>query len=228
VVNQISYPGEACSSNSQCYNSQACTRGFCNGLAYLSTCSTHEQCAPGLRCGQNLKCVPQIDIGISGCRDANDCVNSASCNATYSSLNGICFQYASVPLGQIVTDCAYGFSYLCSTGTCQKVGTDYYASLGVCVEAPASMSKLPTNCTMDTDCQGTNGIDIFLSTCSCGFNKLGTAFCQPFIGDQPGVNFITTWVSALKKTDKKCNTARRTTSQCLQVVGAYDDTLVAT
>jgi len=90
------------------------------------------------------------------------------------------------------------------------------------------MAKLPTNCTMDTDCQGTNGIDIFLSTCTCGYNNAGTAFCKPFIGDQPGVNFITTWVGAMKKTDKKCNTARRTTDQCLQRVGAYDDTLVAT
>jgi len=79
------------------------------------------------------------------------------------------------------------------------------------------------------DCQGTDGQNIVLSTCTCGWNNNGTAFCAPLVGDQPGVNYVTSTVSILKKTVNKCNTARRGMEGCLKTIGesVYHDAIVA-
>lgn len=222
---QISYPGESCGGG--CFNNAQCNNNICQGKNNLDSCQSHGECSPGLMCAENKKCLAQLGIGLSGCRDYNDCVNSAACNLTYSSVNGICLEYATVATGQTVTDCVGGFSHLCETGICSLSG-EVFGSLGVCIEAPTSVGRIPKNCTLDTDCQGSNGNDIFLSTCQCGYNNQGTAFCKPFIGDLPGLNFIETWASAMQKTVGKCNTVRRAAQQCLQKVGAYESTLLAT
>ncbi|CAG9331946.1 unnamed protein product [Blepharisma stoltei] len=228
AISALSYPGEACISSSNCYNGASCNKGICSGNSYLQECSSHEDCSPGLMCGQTNKCIGQIAIGVSGCRDYHDCVNYASCNLTYSSLNGVCVQYATLKNGAVVTDCENGFSHMCASATCSKTGEDFYSTIGVCTDAPMSTSALPTSCAADTDCQGTNSDGLFLTTCECGYTNPGKAFCKPFIGDVPGQNFIKAWVSAMKATNKVCNTARRAANACLTVAGAYESALMAT
>lgn len=212
----VNYPGEKCSTQSDC-RFGICTSGICKGQALGETCTLHEQCDPGYRCSAGGVCVAQLGIGLSGCRSYADCVNWAGCNVTYTTSNGTCTQYASVGNGVTVTDCVNGWSELCSSGYCTKLGT-WFGSLGVCSTAPMSVKAVPSNCSVNTDCLGTDGINMMLSSCKCGFNSAGQSYCMPFIGDPSGVSLIQTWVSALKSTSS-CNTVRRSAEACLSLVG---------
>ncbi|CAG9331349.1 unnamed protein product [Blepharisma stoltei] len=220
----LPYPGEPCISSCKF---GTCKNNYCFGAALLESCTSHEQCNPGLRCGPNNQCVAQINIGDMGCRDFHDCVNWATCNWTYGTSNGVCNQYATISNGDIVTDCTNGFSYLCQSGFCKKSANDFYGSLGVCSEAPVSTAQMPTKCSSDMDCEGSDGDNIYLSSCTCGYNSQGAFYCQPFIGDAAGLSYISTWVKSLQRTNK-CNTVRRSASGCLQFVNKLDDTTRAT
>ncbi|CAG9316870.1 unnamed protein product [Blepharisma stoltei] len=224
AVQALAYPGEACALNSDCVYGN-CYAYVCKGLGKGVNCTSHEQCDPGLYCSLNSTCQEQIAANGSGCRSSYDCKNYAGCNMTYSMDNGICFAYASLAIGQIVTDCANGFSQMCKTGFCKV--SDWFGNLGVCATAPTSVA-LPQACTIYTDCQGTDGTNLYLSSCSCGYNPKGTGYCAPFIGDAPGLNLISAWKNAIVKTDNKCNTFRRGSTLCLSRVGALSDITAAT
>ncbi|CAG9323147.1 unnamed protein product [Blepharisma stoltei] len=215
------YPGEPCSAQTDC-KFGICTSSKCTGQSKGDTCTLHEQCNPGLMCSAGGVCATQIGIGVSGCRSYLDCVNYASCNATYSSSNGTCTQYSTVANGLVVTDCQNGLSEMCASGYCTKTG-NFYGQLGVCSTAPTSSKTLPTNCTQNTDCLGTDGTNMYLSTCQCGYNSAGQSYCNPFIGDAPGQSLINKWVTALKASASVCNTVRRDADSCLSLIGKLDD-----
>lgn len=218
ISKSTAYPGENCATNSDCiYNS--CANSVCVGIKMNQKCIIHEQCDPGLRCFAG-SCIAQLLIGQSGCRDYQDCVNHAGCNLTYSSQNGVCFEYASVGTNSIVTDCRSSLSEMCKSGYCSQFGS-WYSSLGLCKEAPMSLKTLPTECAQDTDCLGYDGSNVVMSRCQCGYNNLGQSYCSPFIGDPAGVSVISTWVNILKNSTS-CNTSRRTAQMCLQKSSQYD------
>lgn len=219
-----SYPGEPCTTLSDCKYG-TCIRNVCVGQKLTQSCTVHDQCDPGLRCSAGGLCSYQYKVGENGCRDFKDCVNWAGCNATTSSAVGVCVQYASVPNGQTVTDCTNGSSNLCITGACVKTGT-WFGTIGICKEASISTVNLPLACSKDTDCLGTDGINIQISKCSCGYNGNGQSYCHPFIGDSVGVSLISTWVNALKNSGN-CNTSRRATYECMKVAGYFEETLTS-
>ncbi|CAG9329523.1 unnamed protein product [Blepharisma stoltei] len=212
-----SYPGEPCVSQSDCIYG-TCTASVCAGAKLNEKCTIHEQCNPGLRC-YGGSCVVQLAIGSAGCRDEQDCVNYSGCNMTYSSQNGTCIQYASLSDNLVVTDCANGLSEMCASGYCSHFGS-WYSTLGICKSAPMTVGTVPVACTADTDCLGTDGTNLVLSKCQCGYNNLGQSYCAPFIGDSSGINLISSWITALKNSTG-CNTSRRSTNQCLKLTGHY-------
>lgn len=184
---ELAYPGEKCKLNSDCVYGN-CLAFLCRGLGAGVTCVTHEQCDSGLYCSIRGICTPQLAPTSTGCRSLYDCKNYAGCNMTYSSDNGICVAYASLPINSYVTDCRNGFSQMCASGTC--VSSGWLGNLGKCVTAPISVGTMPVSCTNYIQCQGTDGNRIYLSNCVCAYSQIPMGFCMPFIGDLPGTRLI--------------------------------------
>lgn len=216
-----SYPGEPCIAQSDCLYG-TCTSQICVGQGVNGACTSHAMCAPGYRCSNGGTCQAQIAIGVTGCRDYHDCVNWGGCNSTYSSSNGTCIQYATVNNGELVTDCISGYSNLCKTGFCKK-SQGWFSNIGTCSKAPYSSSTTPMSCTVDTDCKGSDGTNIYLSKCVCGYNSAGTSYCMPFIGDAVGILLISTLTTALKSAGV-CNTGRRSTKECMKLLNKESST----
>jgi hypothetical protein len=214
----LSYVGEPCTATSDCYMS-SCLNSVCTGSGLNSSCSAHEQCGLGLRCSSsNYTCQPQIPVGGSGCNTYLDCVNWATCNLTYSSDKGVCIEYYSQNIGTVVTDCVGGYSYMCGTAYCNK--KYFFGYTGVCAASPVSYGASPKVCKSDKDCVGHVGGNNVTSDCICGYNSNGNSYCTPFIGDLQGVVMLNSWNKALKKT-AGCNTVRRSSDACMQMVGSF-------
>ena len=215
TVSSLNYPGEKCTYASSCI-SKNCTQNICVGVPLSGNCTDDTVCSPGLRC-LNSQCRPQLAIGQSGCYNDYDCVNSAGCNQTTNGSPGTCYAYLSVSTNSIVSDCSGGVSNLCKTSECYKTAT--FGSYGVCKLATQSLGSLPVNCTSNANCLGTDGRYEYTGTCTCGYNKNGTSYCMPFNGDLPGLAYYQSWQNALNASASVCNTARRFSSECLNVTG---------
>ena len=220
---ELGYAGDRCTSNSKC-KSFVCVSGTCKGSAANSTCSDHEDCNPGLRCSHNGICMSLIQIGQSGCTNDYDCVNNAGCNITGSV--GTCVEYFSQPIQAYVNDCNNGVSKLCKTAECTKLPK--FSLLGKCKVATQSLNSLPSNCSSNIDCKGTDGVNVLTGFCSCGYNVNRTAYCSPFPGDMPGLSYYSVWKSALNASVASCNTLKRFSESCLQVIGFDERVLQAT
>lgn len=221
----LSYVGETCKSTSDCYLS-SCLKGTCRGLARDKPCNSHDQCDIGLRCDtKSLSCQPQIYTGEPGCRSYYDCVNWATCNSTYNSLNGVCIAYHTVPNGKTVTDCVSSFSYLCESAYC--VSKFSLGKIGICSDPPVSLNLLPKSCSTNLDCPGIVAGKSVNSECACGYNSLALSYCSPFIGDLPGKKMIWAWKAALPLTTN-CNTVRRGSDQCLKMIGKLGNVTMST
>lgn len=208
-----SYPGEPCNINSDCLFG-TCLSGVCFGANNGETCTSSSQCNPGSRCQNNI-CTDLIPIGKIGCTTDYDCVPSAGCmknsSATY------CAPYFSVPSGDRVTSCIKasqgGYSNLCKTGVC--LVTNSKTSMGQCSDAPKSFKPQPQECLSNNDCQGFTNDFNYTGICTCGINPYATSYCQPFMGDLIGVNYLNAYKKFLLKNYViQCNTMRRFSSEC--------------
>lgn len=208
------YPGEVCTISTDCVSAN-CTNQICIGKALNAVCTDDGNCNPGLRC-LNSKCQSQLNIGQTGCYNDYDCVNSAGCNVTTDGSLGTCLEYLSVSTGLTVTDCSGGVSRLCKSSECYKTAS--FGSYGVCKLATQSIASLPTNCSSNTDCLGTDGKYTYTGTCTCGYNSNGTAYCNPFNGDLPGQAYYQSWKNAINAS-AVCNTVRRFSTSCLARTG---------
>lgn len=213
-----SWPGEPCSTTAPIRPCQfgACQLGKCKGMFSGGPCTAHDQCDIGLRCNRTGLCSPQIAAKGVGCLSQYDCVNTAECNET-STVSGTCVVYGSLAVGSIVTDCLGGQSRMCKSNTCKS--DSLFTKIGQCVEAAMSVNAAPQLCTSSTDCVGSNGVNFFISTCKCGYNPAGAAFCSPFMGDPVGVAYINQWMKALTASQGVCNTMRRFSNSCLNITG---------
>lgn len=220
----LNYPGEPCAKNSDC-SSKNCTLDKCIGAAFGAFCTQHENCNPGLRCSESV-CTKQIDVTGFGCINDYDCINSASCNTTGSTVAGTCIEYFSVPIGLPVSDCSGGVSYMCKSSECSK--TFQFGTIGICKTSTTSIHNTPYVCSSDYNCMGTDGVYQYTSDCVCGFNSNGTSYCTLFNGDLQGQVYYTTWQQALVQSISVCNTARRFTNQCLLLTNYYSKVLTAT
>jgi hypothetical protein len=220
----LAYPGEKCLKDLDCVF-HICANKTCKGLGVDKTCISHEQCDPGLRCHED-RCQKQLDLTASGCYSEFDCINSAGCNHPVNSLIGTCTAYFSVPIGQIVSDCIAGTSYLCKSAECEP--TSLLGNYGKCKVPTASLKNVPVACSDSSECFGSDGVKKVASMCICGYNPTGSSYCQVFKGDLPGLEFFSTWQRSLIASLGVCNTIRRFSEDCLRSINKYSEVLRAT
>ena len=216
----LKHPGDPCQYGDECY-SGSCLNGFCRGIAEGQSCRSSEECNVGLYCeslNYLFTCQPLIYTGSSGCGSDYDCVNSAGCNYGANGPPGVCVTYYTLPLGSQVACSVDGLSNLCGSGACYNGGNGL---LGICVPPPVSSSPLPTLCTVGGQCTGRNQVgQSFVGTCVCGYNGNGSSYCKPFIGDAPGINYLTATISFLAPAGPigLCQTTRRFSQDCFDLV----------
>jgi hypothetical protein len=209
----VRYPGELCSQNSDC-TSNKCINGVCQGTLVGGACGSTTECDVGLFCvskNYRFTCQAQIPMYEYGCGTDFDCLPYAGCKLLPSGPPGMCVPYFSLANGTATT-CNNGLSLLCTSGACSGTGFS-----GVCTTAPVSIQALGTPCTRHGDCSGKNSYgQMFNGMCTCGYNNEGNSYCQPFLGDAPGVALL----KLMKKHYKlgggveKCNSARRFSDDC--------------
>ncbi|CAG9326950.1 unnamed protein product [Blepharisma stoltei] len=211
------WPGEKCSSSSQCSNhaKNGCVNSVCVGSLNGEACFTSDDCNPGLRCF-NQQCVPQIHIGGTGCTSDYDCVNGSGCNLASTPANSICFPYFSISNHLPVGYCSpTNSSMLCNSGLCME-----YDGVYECMSQVSTAKKIPQQCSVDADCMSTRD-DYFeygqlMGSCLCGYNPSGNSYCTLFPGDEPAKQssqYLIQWIQS--SSINNCNTMRRFTGQCM-------------
>lgn len=220
----IAYPGEACKDPSDCSTNQ-CDGNKCTGVKEGGSCLT-AGCDYGLQCdaASFFTCKKQIAAGGTGCESDLACVNNAGCNNTLTTLTGTCVDYFTVHSGGIVA-CdqldGYGVNYMCSTGAAQV----HNATEGtcMCIDAPKSINNPPFKCSSSQECLGDSDSTstIYQSKCSCGFNKNGEKYCEPFLGDKEGTTYLSelSQLYSVQQTalfTSTCPSDQRHTTECLQ------------
>ncbi|OMJ75904.1 hypothetical protein SteCoe_24844 [Stentor coeruleus] len=227
-IDPPNYPGESCTNNTDCI-SNICVSGVCKGTAQGGSCTSSSQCNVGLYCiSQNymFTCQPLIGVNEYGCTSDYDCINTAGCLFNVTGEPGICTYYYSLAIGTpIICNSASGLNEFCQTGTCYSTG---YSQYGNCTEAPVSKNPLGVPCTTNSQCTGTNSYNLpFQSTCTCGYNPNGNSYCQPFLGDPPGIAFMTFIKTFLGKSGpiNLCQTTRRYSKDCYQIYANHTNTM---
>jgi hypothetical protein len=207
-----SYPGEPCNITADCAYG-VCTSGVCFGSNSEEACTSHSQCNPGLRCSSS-KCSALLSEGATGCSTDSDCIPTCGCNKQ----SGVytCVPYFSLSSGSAISLCnntGQGrYSFLCSSGVCLN---SFKSVAGVCSDAPVSANPNPYNCVQDSDCQGFTSVFNYTGVCTCGINPYASSYCQPFIGDVPGLAYLQALKDFISQGyTMQCNTVRRFTQQC--------------
>jgi hypothetical protein len=206
-LSKTSWPGEPCSEGKLCLYGE-CRAGICDGASNANICSDSSICNPGLHCVEGT-CVPMIAVGSGNCTDEYDCIDSM-CH------DSICVDYLSLPTGANITAtaCSGKNSTLhCESGTCNFSKTsDSYQ----CIEAFQSYYADPHICKSDADCTGLNTqVMMSQSSCTCGYNPAGNAYCDPFMGDLSGRYYRYYWTDFVGAGGiRNCNTLRRYDLDC--------------
>lgn len=199
-----SYPGEACSGNSDCvYN--RCFQGYCAGQNYGGTCRDNSECNPGYRCDPGLKrCTTLFNSNVSGCVNDYDCQTNMGCDYNQ------CRPYFSVDNGDWVNNCTNSVSNICKSGQCLY---------GRCIAALKSSSATPMLCGGPYDCYtsdlASEGITLY-TNCTCGYGSQGNSYCYLFPGDKEYSNMLSymkEWLSM--NVSQNCNTLRRWNRECV-------------
>ena len=208
----LSWPGEQCTTNSSCTTNYCSeSNGLCVGATKGESCESNADCNAGLFCTGG-QCTKLQGLGQS-CTTDYDCENSLGCNRT-SLFYGVCLPYFSVPVGGLVSNCnGNSTSYLCTSGTCLQKN---FNGAGVCIKPIVSTRQPPQTCQSDQDCVGTSSGQSYQGTCQCGYNPTGAAYCQPFLGDNAGHNWLYYLTElAEMNTTQQCNTNRRFSTACI-------------
>jgi hypothetical protein len=204
IITNFAYPGEKCKQASDCKFGH-CVNNFCFGQEYLSSCQVHGECNPGLRCDPGLlRCLNLFGPSDQGCASDYDCQPGMGCDL------GFCRPYYSVADYNFVENCTDSTSDICRSGQC---------AYGMCIPGLHSQGTLPVQCGQNSDCRSVDLEDegmVFYSSCACGYNEKGYAYCYLFMGDRPNVEFIRVrneWLKA--NVSWNCNTVRRWEGNCM-------------
>lgn len=208
------YPGEKpCWSNSGCINNK-CVDNTCVGLTLGETCTNNYECQAGLSCQQNIfidikTCEDLIRPNGVNCSTDTDCVNNAGCDFDSVHDLGVCRNYFSVDVGEIVLKCDNYVNMLCKYLQCAPSSNLSFK----CVK-PSVGKKSLIECKSGIEC-----VDKSLkyySQCQCGINPERKSFCQPFPGDEVTVEFLDilkTWVGS--KSILACSSDQRWDFKCM-------------
>ena len=217
ITTTLAYPGEFCISNEDC-SSYLCNQNVCVGQLPGGACVSNADCDVGLFCGSAGFCKQQASM-YQACSNDYQCQNNLACNRT-DFIDGVCVPYFTIPNGQPVGLCVdlliESVSNLCQSGSCTLLNPGF-DSVGICSPAYYSISKnYPRICTNDAMCQGTNGINTTIGSCSCGLDMNGNAYCDAFAGDPPGLTVQLLYQLHVNSTSIfNCHTQRRFDQFCL-------------
>lgn len=209
-----SYIGEPCHSSLPCIQGD-CRNERCTGQAAGTKCVNSDSCDTGLRCYQG-QCSELMREGEWGCMSDLDCEVQSGCNFLKGRFFGLCTHYFSLLTSSQVTDCVSGRSNLCYSTYCQPQTASPYP-LYFCIEAPA-LQRETTVCKTDEDCMGLSQPWQYEGRCRCGQNAQGTAFCEAFAGDLPGIMVRNTLRDIMRNASATCHTARRLTVPCYHLL----------
>ncbi len=206
----LKYPGEECSSHSQCIKGKDnktgyCLQGICSGRTYDERCVDHTDCNKGLFCN-GLYCKEQKKEG-QFCLDDFHCKNYLGC------LNNTCVPYFSLENGTFL-NYSNPNSFLCETNiinneTRQCATLDYFNISENRINKDGFIE-----CTLGELCNYTTGFYknmkpvIYTQICTCGFRADGKSFCPiPMTVNRKK------WKKYLKllnkKYDNECHTKKR-------------------
>jgi hypothetical protein len=215
---QLSNPGAACASNSDCIN-DLCTGSICAGNTTGAKCEEHYQCSVGLYCAADDTCQAQISEG-GNCYIDYECVNSCGCDKPTFTV-GKCKAYYSVDVKSTVQYCVdQGYeavSRLCETGVC-TLATPNVNGLGYCALNIANQKGFASPCLSDSDCVAESADNQTVTgVCECGFGIYGYAYCNAFSGDSPSQTVLSLTKAHLANTTAltTCHTLDRFSADCV-------------
>jgi len=211
-----SYIGEPCRASLPCVQGD-CLNARCTGQPSGTKCLNSNSCDAGLRCHQG-QCRELMKEGEWGCMADLDCEVQSGCNFLKGRFFGLCMKYFSELAGAQVTDCAAGRSNLCYSTYCQPETASPYP-LYFCIEAPA-LERETAICKVDADCVGLSKPWRYPGHCRCGQNAQGTAYCDAFAGDWPGLAVRNTLREIMGSAAAACHTARRLTVPCYHLLNS--------
>ena len=206
----LKYPGEECTSHSQCIKGNFedigfCLQGICSGRTYDEYCKSHIDCNKGLFCN-GLYCKEQKKEG-EFCLDDYDCQNYLGC------LNNTCIPYFSLENGTFL-NYTNPNPYLCETNIINNA-TRQCATLDYFNVSDNKINKDGfVECILGELCNYTTGFYqnmkpvIYTQNCTCGFRGDGKSFCPiPMTVNRKK------WKKYLKllnkKYDNECHTEKR-------------------
>lgn len=214
------YPGEACNIDDECIGESHCVYHVCSGYVVGSRCSAHSQCDVGLYCNDDGRCAAQKRLGET-CKYDEDCKNDLGCNDIDADTDiGVCVKYYSLAIGAPLSKCisvvGESFNSLCSSGVCTPTDSTVFDGPGVCSESVTSQKTLPTSCTKDADCVGTNSSGtLYTGTCTCGVEEDGTSYCELWSGDTPYIEVREEYVNHFNNVGVHfCHTEDRLDQTC--------------
>jgi hypothetical protein len=89
---------------------------------------------------------------------------------------------------------------------------------GICVDAPVSINDAPYGCISNLECKAVSEQAEYSGWCKCGINADKRQYCEPFPGDDPGVDYLNAAKSFVNSGALElCNTARRFESACWEL-----------
>lgn len=187
--------GESCNSNGDCA-SYICSNSVCKGLGTGEHCNSPDECAIGSTCStQYSTCVPTSQEG-GYCSSSSDCANNCECFIDK------CIKYFSLPENTYIGDSS---SLLCETG---------YSLEEYCAEAPSNDLSAGTQCFSSSDCRLSHSS--FTSTCGCGLNEQGRAYCTTAPGDDEFKEFQAAFQKLLK-INTNCHTSISISERCAEL-----------
>ena len=165
-------PGETCSQNSQCFGNKCGSNKKCTAKEQgTGSCSYDYDCKVGMFCNSgNCKVLVHLD---AACNMSTKCVNSASC------VNSKCVGKATLSNGAITSD----------PMACKSLFALYDNEDNFKCHQPPILNNYkgePVKCTPGSVCSyyfdpAAKGLN-YTTTCKCGINPQGYAYCNPGIG----------------------------------------------
>ncbi|CAG9323822.1 unnamed protein product [Blepharisma stoltei] len=143
----------------------------CDPYGLVSTCDRDKNLVCYCPYG-TCTCVAGLKYGENCAVDSTPCIDGYICSQK------ICTLKYSVKAGQNATD-----ERACATGGPLVINGEYFT----CKSAVVTAGTLPKSCSTNNDCISADGTDY--STCLCGMNTDGQAYCKLHYSDEPMINW---------------------------------------
>lgn len=215
----ISYPGEPCNSNNDCYFQLNCLNNICYGKGFDEQCHFNIDCNAGLYCNDKENKCKYLKREESPCKDEFECMNNMGC------YNNKCVLYFSLPVNTQVTPllvkqnqnrniedlCEYGYIDY-SANECSKISyfktDDKIFNEEKMKNANYIKDVNLFKCNLGDTCQyfRNNNSEKF-NYCICGYNKEGQGYC-PYSHDDE-YNWKRYFTQVRVNRNNKCHTLNR-------------------